>query len=261
MVGHVTKDGSVAGPKTLEHVVDAVLFLEGERTGGLRLLRAIKNRFGTCEETGVFVMSGRGLEAVADPSSMLLDDRRVGATGSAIFPALEGSRPLLAELQALLTRDGASPQPRRVATGVDPKRLALLLAVLVERAGLKIAGHDVFLASVGGMTVREPAADLAAAAAIFSTFQNVALDPGLVVMGELGLGGEVRRVPGIERRLAEATRLGFTVALTPRGVGRVPEGMRIIEVPDISTAFDELSRLNVVSSAAGAPREPLVQAC
>lgn len=254
MVGHVTKDGAVAGPKTLEHVVDAVLFLEGERTGALRLLRAVKNRFGSCEETGVFVMSARGLEAVADPSSMLLADRRTGMTGSAIFPALEGSRPLLAELQALVTKDGGSPQPRRVATGVDSKRLALLLAVLVERAGLKIASHDVFIASAGGIAVREPAADLAVAAAIFSTFRDLPLEPGLAVMGELGLGGEVRRVPGIERRLAEAARLGFTVAVTPRGVERVPAGIRIIEVPDIVAAFGELSKLR-------APLRPLVEAC
>lgn len=254
MVGHVTKDGAVAGPKILEHVVDTVLFLEGERSGALRMLRAIKNRYGSCDETGVFLMTGRGLEAVRDPSSMLLADRRLGMTGSAIFPALEGSRPILAELQALVTRNGTSPQPRRVATGVDPKRLSLLLAILSSRAGLKIADQDVFIASVGGISVKEPAADLATAAAIYSTMRDLPLDPGLVVLGELGLGGEVRRVPGIERRLAEAARLGFTAALTPRGDNRHPEGMRVVQVGDISSA---LSRLEDVR----APLRAVVEAC
>jgi DNA repair protein RadA/Sms len=253
LVGHVTKDGSVAGPKTLEHVVDTVLLLEGERSGALRFLRVMKNRFGSCEETGVFVMGRTGLEAVADPSSMLLADRRVGTTGSVIFPAIEGSRPVLAEVQALVSRTNA-PQPRRVATGVDPKRLSLLLAVLSERGKLSLSSADVFVASAGGVLVREPAADLAVAGAIFSTCNELPLDPGLVVLGELGLGGEVRRVPGSERRLAEAKRLGFRFAITPRGVERPPEGLQVIEVSDVLEFFDRLRSLTL-GAAVPAPRE------
>jgi DNA repair protein RadA/Sms len=251
IVGHVTKDGNVAGPKTLEHVVDTLLFLEGERTGSMRFLRVMKNRFGSCEETGVFSMSQRGLEAVADPSSMLLADRCEGMAGSAIFPALEGTRPLLAEMQALVARSNSQPA-RRVATGVDAKRLALILAVLSARTDLSFWDQDVYVAAAGGVAVKEPAADLAAAAALYSTISDVVLEKGLVVMGELGLGGEVRRVPGIERRLSEAARMGFTSALTPRGVERQPAGMRIIEVAHIRDAFAQLSSLTTPREAVAA---------
>ncbi|MEA2499398.1 MAG: hypothetical protein QOH26_1803 [Actinomycetota bacterium] len=240
-VGHVTKDGSVAGPKTLEHVVDAVLVLEGERTGAIRFLRAVKNRFGSCEETGVFVMSQSGLEAVADPSSMLLADRCVGSPGSIIFPALEGTRPVLAELQALVTTQSTQP-PRRVSTGTDAKRLALVLAVLAQRAELSLHAHDVFIAAAGGIALREPAADLAVAAAIYSTFAEVPIDPEVVVVGEIGLGGEVRRVPGIGRRLKEATRLGFTSAVVPRGTATDGVGLEVIEVASVREAFARLPR-------------------
>jgi DNA repair protein RadA/Sms len=242
LVGHVTKDGNVAGPKTLEHIVDCVLTLEGERTGSLRLLRAVKNRFGSCEETGVFVMSERGLEAVADPSAMLLADRCHGIAGSVVFPGLEGTRPVLMEAQALVA-ENKSPQPRRVAHGFDSKRLALLLGVLQQRGGRYLGDHDVFVGAAGGLAVREPAADLAFALAIASAHSDVAVPHDVVVFGEVGLGGEVRRVPGSERRLTEASRLGFTTAIVPRGIERVPHGMGVFETDHLSRAiailFDE----------------------
>jgi DNA repair protein RadA/Sms len=242
LVGHVTKDGNVAGPKTLEHIVDCVLTLEGERTGSLRLLRAVKNRFGSCEETGVFVMAERGLEAVVDPSAMPLADRCHGIAGSVVFPGLEGTRPVLMEAQALVA-ENKSPQPRRVAHGFDSKRLSLLLGVLHQRAGLFLGEHDVFVGAAGGLTVREPAADLAFALAIASARSDTPVPSDVVVFGEVGLGGEVRRVPGAERRLTEAARLGFTTAIVPRGQERVPHGLTVFETDHLSRAiavfFDE----------------------
>ncbi len=235
-VGHVTKEGSVAGPKLLEHIVDAVLALEGERYGTIRVLRAAKNRFGSCEETGVFVMGEGGLEPVPDPSAMLLADRHPGAAGSVVFCGLEGSRPLLMELQALVT-ESELPQPRRAAIGVDPRRLALVLGVLSERAGVQIGRRDVFVAAAGGLSVKEPAADLALCLALFSGIRGSPLPEDLVVLGEVGLAGEVRRAPGIERRLAEAARLGFRRAVVPRGVGRVPPGIDVSCAPDVATAL------------------------
>ncbi|MFN2389521.1 MAG: DNA repair protein RadA [Actinomycetota bacterium] len=237
LVGHVTKEGAVAGPKTLEHMVDAVLSLEGERSGALRLLRASKNRFGSCEETGVFVMDERGLQPVADPSALFLADRRVGVPGSAVFPALEGTRPVLFEIQALVTRS-ESAQLRRTALGVDGKRLALLAAVLSDRAEIRLHGRDVFVAASGGSVVREPAGDLALCLALWSAASGTPLDPALVAIGEVGLGGEVRRVPGIDRRLSEALRLGFRRALMPAGDARVPRGLHAEVVTDLRAAFE-----------------------
>lgn len=247
LVGHVTKDGNVAGPKVLEHVVDAVLTIEGERTGAFRLLRALKNRFGSCEETGVFTMSERGLEAVEDPSAMFLADRRAGIEGSIVFPGLEGTRPLLMELQALVCKSEI-PQPRRVTTGIDARRLALLLGVMTQRTGHSFITKDVFLAAAGGLSVSEPAADLPVCLALHSAAVGRPVDPGMVAFGEVGLGGEVRRVPGADRRLAEAQRLGFTTAVVPRGIERKPSGMRVIEVSDLGLASE-----NVMSISADAP--------
>lgn len=235
LVGHVTKDGAVAGPKTLEHVVDSVLTLEGERGGELRVLRAVKNRFGPCDDTGVFAMTGAGLEGVADPSALLLQDRRPGRAGSIVFPALDGRRPLLIEVQALLS-ETELPQPRRVAIGLDPKRLALLLAVLGAETGEKPGKLDVYVAAAGGLTVREPAADLATCIALVSAARGVPTDPHLIAVGEVGLAGEIRRVPGIERRLAEAARHGFTHALVPRGTP-VVTGIETIEVGELPAAL------------------------
>jgi DNA repair protein RadA/Sms len=236
LVGHVTKDGSVAGPKTLEHMVDSVLSLEGERTGTVRLLRATKNRFGSCDETGVFTMGERGLEAVGDPSAMLLADRRMGVPGSVVFSGLEGTRPVLVELQSLVV-DGSPPNVRRVPIGVDAKRLALLVAVLHSRAHLNLSDKDLFVAAAGGFVIREPAADLPLCLALHSAARNQSVDDDVVAIGEVGLGGEVRRVPGLPRRLAEAARLGFRRALVPRGPTSTVTGLEIIEVADVAHAL------------------------
>ena len=213
LVGHVTKEGTVAGPRVLEHLVDAVLSLEGNRSASLRLLRASKNRFGSCEETGVFVMGKSGLEIVPDPSSLLLEDRSAGVAGSVVFPGLEGSRPVLVELQALVA-SSELPQPRRVALGLDARRLSMLTGVL-EKTGLKLGRRDLFVSAAGGLTVREPAADLALCLAIQSAAHDVAVDDRTVAIAEVGLGGELRRAPGVERRLSEAARLGFRRAIVP----------------------------------------------
>lgn len=209
LVGHVTKDGNVAGPKTLEHLVDVVLSLEGERTGTLRLLRAMKNRYGACDETGVFVMDGDGLQVVVDPSEMLLADRRDGVPGSVVFPAVQGTRPVLMEIQALLTAAADEQRPRRVAIGIDGRRLTLVLGVLASRAGLRFSNKDVFVAASGGAVTNEPASDLAVALALVSADQDLVVARGTAVFGELGLTGEVRRAQAGDRRAAEAARLGF----------------------------------------------------
>ena len=235
LVGHVTKEGSVAGPKALEHVVDVVLTLEGERGGALRLLRAAKNRYGSCEEAGVLTMTACGLEGVADPSAMLLADRKPGAPGSVVFCGLEGSRPVLVELQALVA-DSQLTQPRRVAIGVDARRMALLLGVMSQRDD-RLGRRDVFLAASGGVAVREPAADLGLCLAIHSAARAASLPEDLVAIGEVGLAGEVRRVPGLERRLSEAARLGFRRALVPPDAARRDCGMEITRVADLAGAL------------------------
>jgi len=237
LVGHVTKEGSVAGPKTLEHVVDAVVSLEGERGGALRVLRAAKNRFGSCDETGVFIMGDRGLEAVSDPSAMLLADRCPGVAGSVVFPGLEGSRPLLLDIQALAYPTDL-PHPRRVALGLEAKRLALLLGVLAQRAQLELHKSDVFVSAAGGLAVREPAADLAICLSLYSAARDAPVDQRVVVIGEVGLGGEVRRVPGIERRLREAARLGFEQAIVPQAVTNGPHGIRLRRAVNLPAALD-----------------------
>jgi DNA repair protein RadA/Sms len=236
LVGHITKDGAVAGPKTLEHMVDVVLSLEGERTGSLRVLRPVKNRFGACDETGVFLMTELGLAPVPDPSTLLLADRKAGAAGSAVFASLEGSRPVLIEIQALVSSE-TTPGSRRVAIGLDQRRLAVLTGVLDQRVHLPLAGRDVFVAAAGGMTVREPAADLAVASALFSAVTEIPLAPDVVAIGEVGLSGELRRVPGIERRLGEAARLGFGSALIPEKNSSVESSLRISAVSDLQSAF------------------------
>ena len=238
LVGHVTKDGTVAGPKTLEHVVDVVLSLEGDRTGTLRLLRANKNRFGATDETGVFVMASKGLDPVGDPSALFLADRREGVPGSVVFPSIEGSRPVLVEIQALVA-EGAPQQLRRVAIGLEQRRLSLLTAIATQRARLSLAGQDVFVAIAGGLVVREPAADLAVCLALFSAVTDSPLDERAVAIGEVGLSGEVRRVPAMTRRLSEARRLGFTSAYVPYSFDEHIEGLRPIRVPDLAAAFQQ----------------------
>ena len=238
IVGHVTKEGTVAGPKTLEHMVDAVVELEGERSGGFRLLRATKNRFGSCDETGVFTMGERGLEPVEDPSATLLADRREGVPGSVVFCGLEGTRPVLAEIQALVA-PGTPPQLRRVPIGIDARRLALLLGVLHSRAEVRLSRHDVFAAAVGGFVVREPAGDLALCLALHSALAETPVRGDVVAIGEVGLAGEVRRVPGIKRRLAEAARLGFRRALVPRGTGTGIADLDVVEITDVRATLPQ----------------------
>jgi DNA repair protein RadA/Sms len=240
VTGHVTKEGSVAGPKVLEHLVDAVLSLEGERTGALRLLRAQKNRFGSCDELGVFSMGVRGLSALEDPSALLLDDRAPGIPGSIVYPSLDGTRPLLIELQALVERSVLA-QPRRVAIGIDQRRLTLALGVLSKRASLHMGELDVFMAAAGGLAVREPASDLAMCLALASSSRGWVIDDRTVAFGEVGLGGEVRRVPGVERRLEEARRLGFNRALVPKG-SPACAGIEVVRVTRVSEALSQASR-------------------
>jgi DNA repair protein RadA/Sms len=208
VVGHVTKGGGIAGPKTLEHIVDTVLYFEGESSLDHRILRATKNRFGSVDEIGVFRMSERGLEAVSNPSELFLGDRHASASGSAVTALLEGTRPILIEVQALAAKAGFGT-PQRVAAGFDSRRLSLLLAVLEKRAGLRFGELDVFLNVVGGVRMQEPAGDLAVAAALASSVYDRPTPVDAVFVGELGLGGEIRPVSQLERRIAEATNLGM----------------------------------------------------
>ena len=215
LIGHVTKDGSVAGPRTLEHMVDVVLYLEGDTHHEYRILSAAKNRFGSTNEIGVFEMRGDGLAEVENPSERLLRDRGRSVPGSAVVASLEGSRPLLVEVQALVAPTHFA-NPQRVAQGVDVRRLAVVIAVLEKRAGLSLAGADVFVNVAGGIKLEEPAADLGLAMALASSFRDAPLPPDLVAVGEVGLGGELRPVPQMDRRLEEAMRLGFRSALIPK---------------------------------------------
>ncbi len=214
LVGHVTKDGTIAGPHVLEHIVDVVLYLEGERFSSYRLLRGVKNRFGSINEVGVFEMGEQGLVEVTNPSEAFLSQRAEGAIGSVIVPTLEGTRPLLVEIQAL-TSPSSFGLPRRTANGVDFNRLLLLCAVLTRRAGVSLSNQDVIVNVVGGIKISEPAADLGVALAISSSFRGVKVDPNMVALGEVGLSGELRPVSQLERRLAEGANLGFKTCLLP----------------------------------------------
>ena len=214
LVGHVTKEGAVAGPRVLEHIVDAVLYLEGERFHAFRILRATKNRFGSTDEVGVFEMGDNGLREVQNPSEVFLEERGRGIPGSVVVPTVEGTRPLLVEVQALVTPTSFG-LPRRTVNGTDPQRLLLLLAVLAKRAGLNSGSHDVYVNLVGGLRIREPAADLGLAVAVASALRDRPADPRTVFVGELGLGGELRRVQRLAVRLKEAERLGFERAVVP----------------------------------------------
>jgi DNA repair protein RadA/Sms len=215
LVGHVTKDGSLAGPKVLEHIVDTVLYFEGETSLDYRLLRATKNRFGSVDELGVFSMTDRGLVGVPNPSALFLEARSAGTSGSAVTALMEGTRPVLVEVQALAVSSGYGT-PQRVATGLDPKRLAVLLAVLERRAGFSFATLDVFVQVSAGVRLSEPGADLAVAAALISSHTNRPTPADALFLGEIGLAGEVRPVGAIDRRLAEAGRLGFRRAFGSR---------------------------------------------
>ena len=234
LVGHVTKGGGIAGPKTLEHIVDTVLYFEGEGGVDHRVLRATKNRFGGVDEIGVFRMTAEGLVPIPNPSELVLGDRSTRISGSAVVATMEGTRPLLVEVQALAAK-ASYGAPQRVSTGYEHKRLALLLAVLEKRAGIPFGALDVFLNVVGGLRLAETAGDLAVAVALASSVYDRAVPADAVFIGELGLGGEVRPVGQVERRLAEAARMGFTTAyLAPRAVPRaVPAGIRVQGAEDV----------------------------
>jgi DNA repair protein RadA/Sms len=215
LVGHVTKEGAIAGPRVLEHIVDTVLYLEGERFQSFRVLRAVKNRFGSTNEVGVFEMRGEGLAEVSNPSAVLLEELPANADGSAVAVTLEGARPLMVEVQALTTTTSFG-LPRRTATGVELGRLLMLTAVLTKRVGLGLSNQDIYVNVVGGFRIGEPAADLAVCAAITSSYKERAIDPNLALVGEVGLSGELRRVREVERRVAEAASLGFRRCILPK---------------------------------------------
>jgi DNA repair protein RadA/Sms len=220
LVGHVTKEGLIAGPRVLEHMVDTVLYFEGERGHQYRILRAVKNRYGPANEIGVFEMTDGGLVEVPNPSRLFLAERRGNVSGSAVFAGLEGTRPVLVEVQALVAPSGLAT-PRRAVVGWDSARLAMTLAVLEARCGLAVGGRDVYLNIAGGLRIEEPAADLAVAAALVSALNDRPVPENTVVFGEIGLGGEIRAVSQAEVRLREAAKLGFTEAwLPPRGKGK-----------------------------------------
>jgi DNA repair protein RadA/Sms len=251
VAGHVTKDGSLAGPRVLEHMVDVVTYLESQDYSSYRILRNSKNRFGSTTEVGVFEMTGQGLVEVVDPSQALLSQRYDQAVGAVLLPVLEGSRPLLLEVQAL-TSPTQLPVPRRVANGVDHNRLLMLTAVAGRRAGLQLSGQDLIVNVAGGFRISEPAADLAVVLALGSSLHNVAIDPQVVVFGEVGLSGELRTVPQAQRRLAEAARLGLSRCILPQtaldGLSAPPE-MELIPVRTLRQAL---------RAALGAARDPIV---
>ena len=239
ITGHVTKEGAIAGPKALEHIVDVVLYLEGESFSTYRLLRGVKNRFGSTNEVGIFEMREQGLVEVENPSQVFLSQRSKGAIGSVVAPTLEGTRPLLVEMQALTTTTSFG-LPRRTANGIDFNRLLLIIAVLTKRAGLRLSNQDIIVNVVGGLKISEPAADLAVALSIASSFSDKEVDPNLVAVGEVGLSGEVRGVPQLERRLAEAARQGFARCIGPKvslSSLTPPQGMETLAVNSLREAL------------------------
>jgi DNA repair protein RadA/Sms len=242
LIGHVTKDGNLAGPKSLEHIVDTVLYFEGEKRQHHRIVRAVKNRFGAISEMGVFEMTGTGLQAVANPSALFLAERLAGSPGSAVVATIEGSRPMLVEVQALVSPTSFGT-PRRMSLGIDPNRTSLLLAVLEKRVGLELLGDDVFVSVAGGLEVYEPAADLGVAAAVASSFRNRPLPPHTAVFGEVGLAGEVRGAGQAALRIREAAQMGFTRCILPgRNLPRETEGegIQLVGVENLSEALDRL---------------------
>lgn len=239
LVGHVTKDGNVAGPRVLEHLVDVVLNFEGDRHSSLRMLRGIKNRFGATDEVGCFEQQSDGIHEVPDPSGLFLSHREDTPDGTAVMVSMDGVRPILAEVQALMVKTTAK-NPRRAVTGLDATRVPMVLAVLAARAGLDTADRDAYVATVGGMKIFEPASDLAVALATASAVKTKPLPPQTVVIGEVGLAGEIRRVPNLRRRLQEAARLGYTRAIVPDGERVNIPGMKVSYVKDIASALTEV---------------------
>lgn len=236
LVGHVTKEGAVAGPRSLEHLVDVVLNFEGDKHSTLRMIRGVKNRFGASDEVGCFELRETGIVGISDPSGLFLHHRGDAVPGTAVTVTMDGKRPLLAELQALIV-DTAMPSPRRAVSGLDHARVAMILAVLERRCGVKVSKAEVYAATVGGMRTSEPSADLALAAAVASAVRDQPLPPGMVILGEVGLAGEVRRVAGLGRRLAEAARLGFNYAIVPEDAGPIPDGIKVKTVTNVGEAL------------------------
>ncbi|MFE6742157.1 DNA repair protein RadA [Streptomyces tubercidicus] len=242
LVGHVTKDGAIAGPRLLEHLVDVVLHFEGDRHARLRLVRGVKNRYGTTDEVGCFELHDEGITGLTDPSGLFLTRRAEPVPGTCLTVTLEGRRPLVAEVQAL-TVDSQIPSPRRTTSGLETSRVSMMLAVLEQRGRISALGkRDIYSATVGGVKLTEPAADLAVALALASAASDTPLPKNLVAIGEVGLAGEVRRVTGVQRRLSEAARLGFTHALVPSDPGKIPDGMRVLEVADVGQALSVLPK-------------------
>jgi len=242
LVGHVTKDGAIAGPKLLEHMVDTVLYFEGDRNHIFRILRAVKNRFGSTNEIGVFEMKDKGLDEVANPSAVFLSERPDGAAGSTVTASMEGTRPILVELQALASATNFGT-PRRTILGLDANRVALLAAVMEKKIGMHLMGYDIFMNVAGGVKVGEPAVDLAIVSAIASSFLDKAIPEGTVVLGEVGLTGEVRAIGQVDTRIAEIKKMGFTRCLVPAGnLKRLPdfEGIEISGVQTVSEAVESL---------------------
>jgi len=242
IVGHITKEGMIAGPKVLEHIVDTVLQFEGERTHAYRILRALKNRFGSTNEIGVFEMRESGLREVPNPSEVFLSERNYGASGCAVVATIEGTRPLLVEVQALVTSTNFG-MPQRTANGFDYKRTQMLLAVLEKHIGARLGSSDVFVNIAGGVQIDEPAVDLGVAAAIMSSFRDVPLDSQTLIIGEVGLSGEIRAVSYCEQRIAEATKLGFKKIILPKASLKsvsVPPGVQLCGVETVTKAMEEL---------------------
>jgi DNA repair protein RadA/Sms len=257
LVGHVTKDGAIAGPRSLEHLVDVVLHFEGDRNGSVRMVRGIKNRFGTADEVGCFMLGDNGIEDVSDPSHLFLDQRPAPVAGTAITVTLDGKRPLIGEVQALLaTPSGGSP--RRAVSGIDHARAAMITAVLEKHSRLAIAVNDIYLSTVGGMRLTDSSADLAVAVALASAYASLPLPSTAVAIGEVGLAGDLRRVSGMQRRLSEAARQGFNIALIPDGddprVDIVPAGMRALRAPTIVEALQHV--IDIADHRGGKPTGP-----
>jgi DNA repair protein RadA/Sms len=243
LVGHVTKDGAIAGPRSLEHLVDVVLHFEGDRSSALRMVRGVKNRFGAADEVGCFLLHDNGIECVADPSGLFLDQRPDPVSGTAITVTLDGKRPLIGEVQALIGQETTN-SPRRAVSGIDSARAAMITAVLEKRAKLRLGNHDIYLSTVGGMRLTDPSSDLAVAMAIASAYVDIPLPASAVAIGEVGLAGDLRRVSGMDRRLAEAARLGFTHAVVPPGVKDVPAGLHLTVAENIGTALRALKSID-----------------
>jgi len=242
LIGHVTKEGAIAGPRVLEHMVDTVLYFEGDRGHSFRILRAVKNRFGSTNEIGVFEMAQDGLQPVANPSALFLAERPEEVPGSAVVATVEGTRPILVEVQALVSATSFGT-PRRTTLGIDPNRVALLIAILEKKMGLHLLGHDVFVNVAGGVRLDEPAADLGVAVAIASSFLDRPIDPQILLIGEIGLAGEVRAVSNVDLRVREGAKLGFAKTIVPEAVRKQVQpldGVSVLTVRSLQEAWDIL---------------------